>query len=296
MKTVKVYQYDVFTTEPTRGNAAGVVLNGDMITTDEMQAIAYEAGYNETAFLMASAHADFQIRFFTPQKEVDVCGHATIATVVAAKSKQLIPNDKSHIVVETKVGSLNMTLKQKGEHWCVTMTQNAPQFKAFEGSVNQLVHALGIHEEDIDDRFPMVYGNTGVWTLLVPVTSLDVCRKMKPHNQKFAEILTEEPGASVHPFCLETYNPSRDMHGRHFSASDAGTIEDAVTGTASGVMGAYYAKYINPNHEAYSLHIEQGQEMGKDGFVEVDVYCDAEQWTVYITGQAIEARQFSIVL
>lgn len=72
MKTVKVYQYDVFTTEPTRGNAAGVVLNGDMITTDEMQAIAYEAGYNETAFLMASAHADFQIRFFTPQKEVDV--------------------------------------------------------------------------------------------------------------------------------------------------------------------------------------------------------------------------------
>lgn len=296
MKTVKVYQYDAFTTEPSKGNPAGVVLNGDMLTTDEMQAIAYEAGFNETAFLMASSHADFQIRFFTPQKEVDVCGHATIATVVAAKSKQLIPNGQTDIQVETKAGRLNITLERKVGHWSVTMVQNPPQFKAFEGSIPQLSQVLGIHEREIDEHLPILYGNTGVWTLLVPVKSLEVCQKMKPHNQKFAEILTEEPGASVHPFCLETYHDTCAMHGRHFSASDAGIVEDAVTGTASGVMGAYYARFINPNHPTYRLSIEQGQEMGKDGHVDVHVYRKANQFKVEMTGQAVESRQFTIVL
>lgn len=47
------------------------------------------------------------------------------------------------------------------------------------------------------------------------------------------------PKASVHPFCMKTYDRDADMHARHFSSPYSGTIEDAVTGTASGVMGAF---------------------------------------------------------
>ena len=80
------------------------------------------------------------------------------------------------------------------------------------------------------------------------------------------------PKASIHPFCLETYDSDSDMHARHFSSPSSGTIEDAVTGTASGVMGAYFAKYITRDfEESLNLVVEQGQEIGKNGRVMVRV-------------------------
>ena len=60
---------------------------------------------------------------------------------------------------------------------------------------------------------------------------------MKPNNEMFPSVLKEIPNASIHPICLETYDELAQMHGRHFSSAYAGTIEDPVTGTASGVMG-----------------------------------------------------------
>ena len=296
MKTVQVYRYDAFTLEPNKGNPAGVVLNGDTLTDDEMQAIAYETGFTETAFLIDSATADFQIRYFTPQTEVNLCGHATIATVVAAKSKHLIKDDVNRIQIETKAGILDISLELKSGTWEVTMTQNTARFKPFNGEISQLLTAIGIRDEDLEEQLPIVYGNTGVWTLLVPVKSLAVCEKMKPHNQAFAEILTEEPNASVHPFCLETIQTGCDMHGRHFSSTFAGTIEDAVTGTAAGVMGAYYATYIQPNQTTYQLNIEQGQEMHKNGNIGVTVRKVHETCQVAVSGHAVETHRYTIVL
>lgn len=61
------------------------------------------------------------------------------------------------------------------------------------------------------------------------------------------------------------------MHARHFSSPYSGTIEDPVTGTATGVMGAYYARYIDKLSDQLVLLVEQGQEMDKDGRVHVTV-------------------------
>ena len=82
----------------------------------------------------------------------------------------------------------------------------------------------------------------------------------------FPSVLKEIPNASIHPICLETYDELAQMHGRHFSSAYAGTIEDPVTGTASGVMGAYYAEYLEKDFEhELGLIVEQGQEINKDG-------------------------------
>lgn len=64
------------------------------------------------------------------------------------------------------------------------------------------------------------------------------------------------------------------MHARHFSSPFSGTIEDAVTGTASGAMGAYYQKYICSSKENQLLKVEQGNEIGRAGIVEVEVPSD----------------------
>jgi PhzF family phenazine biosynthesis protein len=129
------------------------------------------------------------------------------------------------------------------------MEHAKPQFKSFDGSVNDLATSIGITIEDIHAEFPIVYGNTGIWTLCIPIKNMNAFAKMKPKNATFPAILKEMPNASLHPFSMNAFSEDADMHARHFSAPISGTIQDAVTGTASGVMGAYVAKYVLPERK-----------------------------------------------
>ncbi|XVL41579.1 PhzF family phenazine biosynthesis isomerase [Staphylococcus equorum] len=292
MKSIKVYHYDAFSKKPNKGNPAGVVLNGDDLTETEMQDVAFKVGFNETAFPIASDRADLRIRYFSPKQEMELCGHATMATIYALKTNGWLVN-KTELTIETNAGVLPIRItknEQKEIH--ITMKQALPQFKKFEGSRYDLAKAIGIEEVDFDDELPIMYGSTGAWTLLIPIKSLDIFNKMEPNNKVFSSILNEIPNASVHPFCLESYYEEADMHGRHFSSTFSGTIEDPVTGTASGVMGAYFAKYIKKESDMpINLIVEQGQEMNKDGQVIVNV---AENNEIEITGNAVYVDEIDI--
>ncbi|NLK10343.1 MAG: PhzF family phenazine biosynthesis isomerase [Staphylococcus equorum] len=292
MKSIKVYHYDAFSKKPNKGNPAGVVLNGDDLTETEMQDVAFKVGFNETAFPIASDRADLRIRYFSPKQEMELCGHATMATIYALKTNGWLEN-KTELTIETNAGVLPIRItknEQKEIH--ITMKQALPQFKKFEGSTYDLAKAIGIEEVDFDDELPIMYGSTGAWTLLIPIKSLDIFNKMEPNNKVFSSILNEIPNASVHPFCLESYYEEADMHGRHFSSTFSGTIEDPVTGTASGVMGAYFAKYIKKESDMpINLIVEQGQEMNKDGQMIVNV---AENNEIEITGNAVYVDEIDI--
>src|SRR5699024_4193928 len=272
MKSIKVYHYDAFSKEPNKGNPAGVVLNGDDLAVEEMQKIDFEVGFNETAFPIHSDKADLRIRYFSPKQEMDLCGHATMAAIYALKTNGYFEN-KTELTIETQLGILTVwiTLDDHQQIY-ITMQQNLPKFKSFGGSIQALAKSLGISGTDIDDKLPLIYGNTGAWTLLVPIKSLETFKHMKSNNQLFPSILKEIPNASVHPFCLESYQKEADMHGRHFSSAYSGTVEDPVTGTASGVMGAYFMKYIKNGEEGpLDIIVEQGQEMNKKGKVLIHI-------------------------
>ncbi|WP_339184179.1 PhzF family phenazine biosynthesis protein [Oceanobacillus sp. FSL W7-1293] len=297
MKSVTVYHYDAFSKVPNKGNPAGVVLNGDELTDEQMQEVAFKVGFNETAFPVKSETADLGIRFFTPGHEMNLCGHATMATVYALKTKGLF-GDKRELTIETKAGILPVRLDSAAEkEITITMNQAAPEFVAFHGSKIDLAHSIGIEESDIHDNLPILYGSTGAWTLLIPINNLEAFRKMKPKNKDFPAILKEMPKSSVHPFCIETYDTDADMHARHFSSPFSGTVEDAVTGTASGVMGAYYADFIKEDRkDVMKLVVEQGHEIGKDGRVGVQVSKNGESYDIQITGNAVFVKDFEIML
>ena len=297
MKFVQVCHYDAFSNEPNKGNPAGVVLDANELTDAQMQDIASRVGFNETAFICKSAKADFKIRYFTPGHEMDLCGHATIATIYALTTKGLIAN-KTEITIDTNIGVLPISISKSpsGEAY-ITMQHAPPQFEAFLGSKKDLAQSLGIAENDIDDEFPIVYGSTGVWTLLVPIKYIDIFKNMKPNNQLFPSILRQKPKVSIHPFCFETYSPNTDIHARHFSSPFSGTIEDPVTGTASGVMGAYFAKYIEHfDRGSQKFVIEQGQEINKDGKVIVEIATNDNNFDVKITGSAVYVKDFTLDL
>ncbi|TPV44853.1 PhzF family phenazine biosynthesis protein [Bacillus dicomae] len=299
MKTMNVFHYDVFTNKPNMGNPAGIVLEADGLTEEEMQLIAEKVGFNETTFVLSSEVADIRMRYFTPGYEMDLCGHGTVATIFALRERGLL-EEKNNLTIETKAGILPIQIDvNEKEGTFIKMRQAAPQFKEFTGSKEELAHSIGLEVNDLDVSLPIVYGSTGNWTVIVPIKNLDACERMKPSNEMFPSVLKEIPNASIHPVCLETYDEQAQMHGRHFSSAYAGTIEDPVTGTASGVMGAYYAMYLEKGFDReIELIVEQGQEINKDGRVTVYVtkHVENDNLQIDIAGTAVYVEEFEVLI
>jgi PhzF family phenazine biosynthesis protein len=247
-----------------------------------------------------------RLRFFTPSQEMDLCGHATVASLFMLDDRGMVSSDR--LLIETRAGILPVTLNRENGRTEIGMQQALYQEENFEGSLSALADAVGLTEQDLDERYPVVYGSTGSWTLLLPVKHLDTFRRMKPDNRRFPEILTQKPKASIHPFCLETIHPEASMHGRHFSSPYSGTVEDPVTGTASGVMGVYYRKHIEkapeypgdpitqntPGGKRREIIVEQGQEMGRDGIIRVCLP-EGPSDAVRICGTAVFVKEFEIL-
>ncbi|HCQ51666.1 PhzF family phenazine biosynthesis isomerase [Ruminococcaceae bacterium TF06-43] len=272
-----------------KGNPTGIVLDGDALSEAQMQAIAKQAGFSECAFVCRSDKADLRLRFFMPLQETGLCGHATVASICALMEQDARWRGKSELLVETASGVL--PIRYRAETNEVMMTQAPAQFAPFGGDREALMASIGLHAEDLDESLPLVYGSTGVWTLIVLVRDLAAFERMQPDNQRFPAVLTENPCASVHPITRETRHSEAQMHGRHFSSAFAGTAEDPVTGTASGVMGAYALRYLQPDAAAVDLVVEQGQEIGKDGIVGVHAAREGEIIAVQISGTAVKTKE-----
>lgn len=284
---VEVIHIDAFSRTPGKGNPAGVVLEAEQLDEQMMQDIAKRVGFNETAFVLSSAVADFRIRYFTPGHETPLCGHATMGSIYALYRANKLPGHD--FTIETGAGILAIHIED-GDEVRITMQHAKAQFAPFIGSRKALAEALGLTEDELAADLPIVYGSTGAWTLLVPVKKLASFARMTPQIERFPEILTDRPTCSVHPFCLEAQFDEADMHARHFSSPYSGTTEDVATGTASGVMGAYYKEFIDHKKALpYTLVVEQGMEIDKDGRIYVHV-----DTAISISGTAVFVKSFEV--
>lgn len=290
LKEVKVSYYEAFSDIPGKGNPAGIVFDAQKLSEEEMQTIAWKVGFNETVFIQSSKVGDIRLRYFTPGHEIKLCGHGTVAAVYGLKEKGLLEKT-ADITIETLAGVIRVSYDEARRE--VRMTQAQASFIEYEGDVNGLAASMGIDISDLDERFPIVYGSTGVWTLLVPIKKVETFLRMRPDNKLFPELLKQIPNASVHPFCLETYDKTCDMHGRHFSSPWSGTVEDPVTGTASGVMGAYFVTFVEKKGCA-ELMVEQGYEIGRKGLVCVFVDNREGKPEVSIAGKAVFVEELLI--
>lgn len=112
MKEIEIYHYDAFATEPGKGNPAGIILSGNDLTTEEMQKITKEVGFNECAFPIKSDVADIRIRYFTPGYETPLCGHATMASMAALLENGILPLKEDYLI-ETLAGVLSKGDKRR---------------------------------------------------------------------------------------------------------------------------------------------------------------------------------------
>lgn len=151
MQTRRVLHFDSFSSLPNRGNPAGIVLDADDLSEAAMQDIARSVGFNETVFVMQSDVADYRLRFFTPGHEMNLCGHATVASMFCMNKFGIFGDTCKGITIETKAGVLPIRFETRNSELFVTMKQDQPMFTPFTGSVSQLASSLGLSVQDIDE-------------------------------------------------------------------------------------------------------------------------------------------------
>lgn len=283
-----IYVVDAFTTRPNTGNRAGVVLEADHLTTQEMQDIAAFAGYSETAFVLSpkdQSH-DIHVRYFTPTNEVPICGHATIAThfLRATTGHQ----SDYPLIAKMGAGHLPVSIFGSSEELLVKMTQGRveflPPFNTNQRS--ELASALGVSESDFAD-LPIQVVTTGHSKVMVPMRSRSKLDELIPNNEKLKAISAEIGCNGFFPFVLEGSKQEPITYGRMFAPA-IGINEDPVTGNANGPAGAYLVHYdLIECDQKVTYWGYQGLAIEKPGRVLVTVEKTDSILHVSIAGQAV---------
>ena len=281
---------DAFTQEPFAGNAAGVVPDADDLSDSQMQAIASELGASETAFVRASDAADRRLRYFTPTEEVDLCGHATIATHAFLADDI---GEGTH-TLETNVCVLATDL----DGATVFMRPHPPEVAKVDAPHADVAETLGIRETGLSGLgadLPLARASTGLPFLMVPVEYLSDLSKMSPDMAAIETLAADHDCRGVYAFTFDTLEAESTLHGRCF-VPGAGVPEDPVTGTASGACGAYLDRFgaFDPTPE--EMLFEQGHFLDRDGLVRVDASAATTEGRVRVGGTAVTALDGEIRL
>lgn len=258
----EVYALSAFTKESQGGNPAGVVIETEGLSESDMREIAGKLGFSETAFVFKSEMADFKIRYFTPNEEVDVCGHATIATFSLMQQKELV-NQGATYRIETKSGLLNVSVNDDKS---VFLEQNPPEFREILPR-EEIAYTLGLHVDQLMTDLPIQIISTGLPDIIIPVTSLEVLKSIKPNFALITEISRKYHVIGYHVFTFETLGEST-AHCRNF-APLYGINEESATGTSNAALSCYIARYKGLNQNQYLF--EQGYGMDSPSEIAVNL-------------------------
>lgn len=281
MNTTRTLLVDAFTDEPLAGNVAGVVPNADGLSEAQMQAVARELAASETAFLLPSERADRRARYFTPTTEVDLCGHATIASHAFLRAEGDIGDGTQ--TLETEVGVLDIEFD--GE--TVWMTQGNPDIRTVDIDIERVAAALNLDSAAISDvGLPLARSSTGLPFLVVPVSFLSILGDCEPNMAAIEDCCEAVDAVGVYAFTFDTLSAEATAHGRMF-APLAGVPEDPVTGTASGAVGAYLREF--GAIDEMEMVFEQGHFIDRPGRIRVRI-----DETVRVGGRAAVALDGSL--
>lgn len=284
---VKVYQ--AFVKDGLGGNAAGIVLENKYYSDIDKQRIAKKVALSETVFIENSACADYKMTYFTPEAQVDLCGHATIAAFGYLFDKEKI--GQGEYSLETQAGILKVCVSEGG---LVVMTQKPPEF--YETVPYDVVgKALNLPLEAFDFDYPSQIVSTGLKDILVAVRSKDILNGLKPDFSKMAEISDRYQVVGFHVFALNE-NPQDGLASCRNFAPLYGIDEEAATGTSSGALGAYLYTH-SQGHFKKTLEkgtvFLQGEAMNQPSKIWVKCQMD-RAISVYVGGYALEKSSLSV--
>jgi PhzF family phenazine biosynthesis protein len=291
--SVRVFQVDAFTTRRFSGNPAGVVLNADLLSSADMQALARELNNGDTAFLLrpdADDH-DLRLRFFTPRREAAFVGHATLAAHAVLATLNLAPlrrQKQSSGIVE--VDSISGAWPPRIViHLPPPKLQRTPD----ERELSAVLEALTLTRADLDPQCPPLLAGEGSARLLLGIEQGTTLARLRPDLGRLTT-LSEQIGAagyflfSRRPSLADVYTEARMF------CPALGIPEDPVSGNAHALLGAYLLQHrlLHPAPAASASTIEftgaQGHHMGRPGRVSVALNLEGDVLeSVSIVGEAV---------
>lgn len=277
--TVQVLRLSAFPFEGHGGNPAGVVLDAKGLDDSEMRAIALQVGYSETVFLTSQNANNLRVRYFSPEMEVDFCGHATIAAGVALGEVR----GPGKYVFETNTGEVTLRVSETPTGFTAELTSSTGTVSELGGeNLAMLLEILGWQESVLAKDFAPSIANAGNSHPVLVLSSVEelqnlvydfdalklICREYKwPTIQLVAE---ESPGVwqSRNPFAF------------------GGVYEDPATGSAALAFGVYL-RQAGKAQPGETFTIKQGFKMGQPCLL--NVFVGSDRCSVSGTATRIDA-------
>lgn len=249
---VKIFQVDAFTDQLFKGNPAAVCPLEAWLPDDLMQKIAFENNLSETAFFVKTGN-EYDIRWFTPKTEVDLCGHATLAS--AHVIYMHLGYDKGIIFLTSKSG--NLRVRKSDDSYVLDFPAG---FHDECSPPDHLVEALGA--KPIETGFAMDF-------LMAVFESEEDVENMHPDFKKLMNI-------PFHAIIVTAKGKHVDFVSRMFAPA-VGIDEDSVTGSAHSVLTPFWSHRLN------KIHLTARQVSARGG----DLSCKMSGDRVEIGGKAI---------
>jgi PhzF family phenazine biosynthesis protein len=264
--TTDVLRYAAFTMNGDGGNPAGVVLDARGLDAEQMQAIAADVGYSETAFLVKRPDDPnaYDVRYFAPLQEVPFCGHATIAAAVALVER--FPADE--LIFHIAAGLVTIATFQNDEGELVAeLTSVAPRTAQPEpGLVSAALQALRWSADDLDPEYPVLLANAGSEHLVLVTKTRQRLADLNYDFDTLAKLMRDHGLVTLQLIWPES---KKRYHSRNPFAG-SGVVEDPATGAAAAAFGGYLRE-LEMIDENAAFTIIQGVDMGRPSKLDVSV-------------------------
>ncbi len=256
-----------FTTDPAGGNPAGVWIGDVLPPADEMQRIAANVGYSETAFLApdgSDAPGRFRVRYFSALAEVAFCGHATIAAGVALAER----GEPANLALTTNDGVVDVAIDIDSDgRPRATLTSVEPWVRdAPDALVDGVLALLGWRHDELDPALPPAIGYAGVEHLILAVGDLETLGRMSYDFDPMQRLMLDHDLTTIQLIWRES--PTRFRARDPFAVG--GVVEDPATGAAAAALGAYLRARGEIKPPA-TFEVAQGVEMGRPSLLTVSV-------------------------
>lgn len=268
----EVLRYTAFSSDPAGGNPAGIVLDAAGLDDAEMQSIAADVGFSETAFLAqppsgldAPPGRGFALRYFSPLAEVAFCGHATVATAVALAERI----GAGELAFSTPAGVIPVTVTERGGVPYATLTSVEPHTS--DVAADDLVEALAALDwapGDLDPALPPAIANAGNDHLVIAAATRERLAALDYDFDRLKALMDKLGLTTVHLVWRES---NTVFHVRDpFPAG--GVVEDPATGAAAAAFGAYLRTSGLVRHdESAQITLRQGEDMGRPSLLTVEL-------------------------
>ena len=268
---MRYYVVDAFTSQPFGGNPAGVVLLDSESFPEEklMLQIAAELRYSETAFIRRHSDKEYTIRYFTPKAEVELCGHATIASFYLLYREGLAIGT---CLCHTLAGDLRIEAGEK-----VMMQMAMPRIVSTIEMTEEIYKALGV--SDYHPTMPVQIAYSGLPDLMIPLPDVNTLQALNPDMEAITTITKKHEAVSFHVFAFA--KDDYTAHVRDF-APLYGVPEESATGTANAALTFYLQQCGCLGAEAECAFM-QGEAMGRPSVVSTRIDKDG---AIYVGGTA----------